>query len=259
MRIALYIVCALIGLCLLYVLTAFLYACVKLKKRPIRKLYDSVRGGGRFTPLGCMPDHLLKTVIRLEDLSFYSHKGYSLYTIRRSMKENLRRFRIVGGGSTITQQLAKNLYFRFNRTYFRKLAELVITLRLEKLLTKDEILELYLNVIYYGNGTWGIGAASEFYFGVDPSELTLNESVFLITLLPAPTAKNPLIHPDRYIAARDENIRLLSKSAVITSREAEDLKSRYTEAYPDDRLQPREKKQLPVPMRNDYINPKRSK
>jgi len=138
-----------------------------------------------------IPD-LLKHSIRItEDASFYWHKGIDFEEIKEALKKNIKMKRLARGGSTITQQLAKNLYLSPKKSIFRKIKEICIARRLEKSLSKDRIFELYLNVIELGPGIFGVGAASKHYFNRKPSELSLEEIVRLTAIIPRPLKEKP--------------------------------------------------------------------
>lgn len=143
-------------------------------------------GSSTYTPLSQISRYMQKTVILTEDSRFYEHKGFDWASIEKSAKENLSKGKIKRGGSTITQQLAKNLYLSKDKSMVRKLAEAFITLQIEKHLTKKEILEKYLNVIEFGKDLYGIKAAARFYFDKTPAQLDVIESAFLAMLLPNP-------------------------------------------------------------------------
>jgi monofunctional biosynthetic peptidoglycan transglycosylase len=144
-------------------------------------------GSKNYVPLAQISAVMKKTVVLTEDSAFFQHKGFDWESIERSAKENMEKGHYIRGGSTITQQLAKNLYLTKEKTLFRKFMEGLITLKLERSLSKNEILEKYLNVIEFGPGIYGIHAASEHYFKKSASELSPAESAFLAMLLPNPT------------------------------------------------------------------------
>ncbi len=148
-----------------------------------------------------LPDHLKNAVLAAEDHRFYQHHGISLRGILRAMVVNIHRGAIHQGGSTLTQQLAKNYFLSPERTYKRKLAELLTALIIEFRYDKEEILEIYLNEIYWGqNGAEainGVGEAARFYFGKKVSALTITESAVLAGLIKAPNLYSPYIDPDR--------------------------------------------------------------
>ena len=149
---------------------------------------------------------LLKGIISMEDGSFFSHRGIDWKELNTALKQNKRRNRIYRGGSTLTMQLAKNLFFTTEKSVFRKAKELIITLRMEKELSKKTILQAYINAVEWGNGIFGVEAASEEYFNKEPDQLNVNECSRLAAVLPS-----PLIHsPDknsRYVLRRSSIIR----------------------------------------------------
>ena len=150
--------------------------------------------GGRYAPivsLDELPDYLIKAVLATEDRRFYEHGGFDFRGIARATFVNLGAGRFVQGGSTITQQLAKNLYLDADRTLLRKWREALITLWLEARLTKDEILTLYLNRIYMGAGAYGVEAAAQYYYGKSARNVTLAEAALLAGLPKAPSRFAP--------------------------------------------------------------------
>ncbi len=157
---------------------------------------DELTGPGtaNWTPLDDISPYMQVAVLTTEDGAFPHHHGFNHAAIRASIIANLKARRFVRGASTITMQLAKNLFLTREKTLSRKLEELVLTDYLEQTFTKDAILELYLNVIEFGPAVYGITAAAEYYFGRTPAELNLAECLFLSSLLPAPL---------RYSAMRD--------------------------------------------------------
>ena len=145
----------------------------------------------RWVPLARLPRHFLNAVIVAEDGTFYQHGGIEWYEVWESVRRNFEERRVVRGASSITQQLAKNLYLSTAQTPLRKLKEVVITLLLEGELSKDRILELYVNVIEWGPGVFGVEAAARRYFGKGASRLTLEESLRLAAVIPSPLRHRP--------------------------------------------------------------------
>jgi membrane peptidoglycan carboxypeptidase len=139
-----------------------------------------------WTPLEQISPFMQVAVLTTEDGAFPRHRGYNHAAIRASIVANLKARRFARGASTITMQLAKNLFLSRDKTLARKLEEVVLTDYLEQTFSKDELMELYLNVIEFGPAVYGITAASEYYFGRAPAELNLAECLFLSSLLPAP-------------------------------------------------------------------------
>jgi len=137
-------------------------------------------------PLNAISPHLAKAVVVAEDSTFWSHSGFDLTGIREAMMRNLARGRLAAGGSTITQQLAKNLYFSPEKSFIRKFQEAFVAIRLELSLPKERILEVYLNCVEWGDGIFGAEAAAQHHFGVGAARLTANQSARLAVILPSP-------------------------------------------------------------------------
>ncbi len=154
------------------------------------------RGGGDdYVPLDLLPRYVSDAVIATEDQRFYDHHGVDPLGMVRAAITNLREGRTVQGGSTLTQQLAKNLYLSHDRTFARKLEEFTLALWLESRLTKADILELYLNRVYLGSGAYGIDAAARRYFRKPARNLSLSEAAMIAGLLKAPSKYSPLSNP----------------------------------------------------------------
>jgi penicillin-binding protein 1A len=143
-----------------------------------------------------LPPHLIHALLATEDRRFYEHFGIDPLGIGRAMLVNLRHGRFVQGGSTLTQQLAKNLFLTRERTIKRKVQEALLSLWLENTLTKDDILTAYLNRVYFGSGAYGIEAASQLYYSKPATQLTVNEAALLVGLLKAPSRYSPLNNPE---------------------------------------------------------------
>ncbi len=139
-----------------------------------------------YTRLRNITPYLRNAVIVSEDANFYNHKGIDWFELRESFNTNLKKGEYVRGGSTITQQLAKNLYLTSEKSILRKLREAVIAVQIEGILSKDEILEKYLNVVEFGENIFGVRQAASHYFKKAPSQLSVAESAFLAFLLPSP-------------------------------------------------------------------------
>ncbi|NTV06636.1 MAG: PBP1A family penicillin-binding protein [Chlorobiaceae bacterium] len=174
-----------------------------------------------FIPLKSIPYSARYALIATEDLTFYNHWGVDLRRLVLAMGENIIKGRTRWqGASTITQQLAKNLYLSQERTVSRKVKEFITAIELEKTYTKDEILALYLNTVYFGSGAYGIEAASQTYFGKSAYLLTLPESATLIATLKNPTAYNPSKYPSSAIGRRNLILSLMEKAKFITTKQA---------------------------------------
>ncbi|MCX7828917.1 MAG: penicillin-binding protein 1A [Thermanaerothrix sp.] len=160
--------------------------------RVIAKLYEEDR---TIVPLDRVSPWFIKAVLAAEDSEFYEHQGLSPSSIVRAMLVDLLHKKARQGGSTITQQLARNMFLSHEKKLSRKIKEAVLSLRLERVYTKDQILEMYVNTIYMGHGTYGIGSAAQVYFGKSPSDLTLSEASALAGLIAAPEYYSPIKNP----------------------------------------------------------------
>src|SRR5262245_45949038 len=158
-----------------------------------------------WTGYAAISTRLRNAVLIGEDDAFYQHEGYDMDQIRESFVRNWEKKGFVRGGSTITQQLAKNLYLSTSKNPLRKLREFLIARRLEEELSKRRILELYLNVIEWGDGIYGAEAASQAYFGKPSKDLTVREAVLLAAVIPNPRRMNPA-RPSRRVEYRFELI-----------------------------------------------------
>ncbi len=140
----------------------------------------------RWTPYERISAHLKRAIVAAEDAKFLDHEGFDWEAIQKAAEKNLRRGRVVAGGSTISQQLAKNLFLTSRRTPWRKLEEAAITVMLEAVMSKRRILEIYLNIIEWGNGVFGAEAASHHYFGKSAASLEPGEAARLAAMVPNP-------------------------------------------------------------------------
>jgi penicillin-binding protein 1C len=182
--------------------------------------------GGRNTalPLSDVPKHCVQAVIATEDANFYNHPGVDIIGIVRALWIDLRGGEIVAGGSTITQQVARNLLFdpeqRAERSLRRKLREGILAIRLQSAYSKDEVLALYLNQSYFGNLAYGIEAAARAYFGKSARELSLSECSLLAGLVQAPAAYDPLTNLQAAKDRRDSVLELMVKNNYVTTEDA---------------------------------------
>jgi len=173
---------------------------VDVKGRVVAELFEEKR---TLVDLARVPAHVRHAFLAAEDADFYNHPGMDWTGIARAMLKNLLQGRLAQGGSTITQQVAKNLVVGPERTMWRKVRELLVALRLESFLGKDDILSLYLNEIYFGHSCYGIQEASRFYFGKDVAELGAGEAAVLAALPKSPTYYSPIKHPEHARKRRD--------------------------------------------------------
>src|SRR5262252_7908280 len=176
-----------------------------------------------FVPLAQMPSALKQAVIATEDARFYSHFGVDPVGIARAIYQNFRRGRIVEGGSTITQQLAKVLFLTPDRSLDRKLKEAVLAVELERRYSKDRILEMYLNQIYFGHGAYGVEAAARTYFGKSVNELNVREAALLAGLPRAPTSYSPFEHGEAAKRRREVVLRRMVDYGALKDADAKRL------------------------------------
>jgi len=152
--------------------------------------------------------HLKRAVITAEDAKFMKHNGFDYKAIQMAYKKNLNKRKIVAGGSTISQQLAKNLFLSAKKTPWRKIEEAVITLMIENVMSKRRILEIYLNIIEWGNNVFGVKAAAQYYYNISTSSLSARQSSRLAAMIPNP----------RFYDRNRNNPSLLRKSDIIRHR-----------------------------------------
>ncbi|RSD25496.1 transglycosylase domain-containing protein [Mesobacillus subterraneus] len=186
------------------------------------KLATNRTGGISFDTL---PDHVPNAVIAIEDERFYEHNGFDIKGIARAFFGNLVAGGITGGGSTLTQQLTKNALLSSERTYKRKVEELFLAVELEKVYEKDEIIEMYLNQVYFGSGAFGINNASKKYFAKDAQDITISEAALLAGLLKAPSALDPYNNYEGAIKRRNVVLAKMNELGMISDAEFEKAKT----------------------------------
>lgn len=183
---------------------------------PIVSLYAKTR---LWAPLEVIPLRLQQAYVATEDSRFYQHKGIDFRGILRAIYQDLKIHRKAQGGSTITQQLVKNLFFSHEKEIGRKVMEMAYAIRIEQQYSKKQILEMYLNSIYLGHGAWGVEAASRVYFGKSVQELTLNEAALLAGLAKGPEYYSPFRNPGAALERRNLVLRLMRKHGYLNEAE----------------------------------------
>ena len=171
-----------------------------------------------YLPIEEIPEYAKQAVISIEDKKFYSHHGFDLAAILRAVVAMVKNGHVTEGASTITQQLARNIYLTTEKTWERKVEEIYIAVELEKKYTKDEILEFYLNNIYFANGNYGLEAASQGYFSKGTGKLTLSEIAYLLAIPNRPSYYDPLVHPENTLVRRDRILKNMLSDGVISER-----------------------------------------
>src|SRR4030043_1718223 len=172
-----------------------------------------------FVPHYQIPDHVKKAFISVEDIRFYNHPGVDLIGIMRALWHDIKAGGIVEGGSTITQQLARMLFLKPDKSIKRKIKEAALSIRIERRYTKDEILGMYLNQAYFGTRAYGIEAASQTYFGKSVHELSIGESALLATLQKAPSLYSPFKNPEKARERRSAVLKKMLSHDFITKDE----------------------------------------
>jgi monofunctional biosynthetic peptidoglycan transglycosylase len=189
--------------------------------------------GGKARPLRSwvsynnISPHLRNAVLVAEDGAFFQHSGYDLDEIKEAVKKDWKEKRFARGASTITQQLAKNLYLSTSKNPLRKIREFLIARELEKHLGKQRIFEIYLNVIEWGNGVYGIGPAAQNYFGKSPNELLPEEAAVLAAMIPSPRSYTPAKGITPYLEKRKgELLKRLLRYRYLTQAELDEAVAR---------------------------------
>jgi len=170
----------------------------------------------QWVPISRISNYAIAAVVIAEDYKFWDHKGFDLEAMRKALGHDIIEGRIKFGGSTITQQLSKNLYLSPSKNPLRKLKELVLAWRLERQLSKRRILEIYLNVIEWGDGVFGIEAAARRYYGKPASMLTPREAAMLASVIPSPRRYDPT-NPGKYLKRRSAQIYATMKTRGVLS------------------------------------------
>ena len=176
----------------------------------------------RWVPLSQISPYVIKAVIIAEDDKFWSHEGFDFDAMQKALEKDLKEKKFKVGGSTISQQLAKNLYLSPSKNPIRKIMEAVLTWRLERNLSKKRIIEIYLNVAEWGDGLFGVEAAAQHYYGKPASDLSAMESARLAAVLPNPRRYDPT-GSGRYVAYRSELIYQIMVRRGIVIEEYDDV------------------------------------
>ena len=194
-----------------------------IEEVPLDEKVEEIKEKANYTSLDEMPDIYKKAVVAVEDHRFYEHGGIDVIAIGRAMWNDLKAMSFVEGGSTITQQLAKNIYFTQEKELTRKVAEVFMAYKIEDNLEKDEILELYLNTSYFGDGYETVKEASRGYFEKEPMELTDYEAVMLAGIPNAPSVYAPTVNIDLSKQRANQVIEAMTKYKIIDKEGANKL------------------------------------
>lgn len=191
-----------------------------LEEKPLEQRVAEQRAQPGYTEWEDLPETYIQAVIAVEDHRFYEHRGIDLLAMGRALWNDLRTWSFAEGGSTITQQLAKNLCFSQEKSIVRKAAEVFAAWDLERRYSKDEILELYVNSIYFGSGCYNVGSASETYFGKEPKDMTDSECTMLAGIPNAPSVYDPTANPDLALQRQRQVVERMVAEEFLTDGQA---------------------------------------
>ena len=191
-----------------------------MEEKPLEQRVAEQRAQPGYTALADLPETYLQAVIAVEDHRFYEHGGIDLLAMGRALWNDLRTWSFAEGGSTITQQLAKNLCFSQEKSIVRKVAEVFAAWDLEGRYSKDEILELYVNSIYFGSGCYNVGSASATYFGKEPRDMTDSECTMLAGIPNAPSVYDPTANPDLALQRQRQVVERMVAEEFLTDGQA---------------------------------------
>ena len=194
-----------------------------IKAMPLEEKVKEIKSRANYTELSEVPQTYINAVISVEDHRFYKHSGIDIIAIGRAVVNNIKTMSFAEGGSTITQQIAKNEYFTQEKKMTRKIAEIFMAFKIEKNYDKDEILELYINTIYFGNGYYNIKDAAMGYFGKLPKDMTDSECIMLAGIPNAPSVYAPTENPDLAKQRQKQVMLKMIKYGYLTEEEAEKI------------------------------------
>lgn len=220
-RVVLVIILVLISIVLLIIGQGYNMYKEALKQMPLAEKIESIRQKDNYAKIEEIPQIYKNAVISVEDHRFYKHKGIDIIAIGRATLNDIKAMSFVEGGSTITQQLSKNIYFTQEKTIIRKIAEMFMTFKIEKNYEKDEILELYLNTSYFGDGYYTIKEACRGYFGKELNEMTDSECILLAGIPNAPSVYAPTKNPKLAKQRQKQVIDRMIKYKYLTQKEAD--------------------------------------
>ena len=189
----------------------------------VKDKVTEIKSQENYTKIEDMPKFYLNAVIAVEDHRFYNHGAIDIISIGRAIYTNIRYMELREGGSTITQQLAKNIYFDQSKTFLRKIAEIFMAFEIEDNCSKDEILELYLNTSYFGDGYYCVKEAANGYFDKEPIEMNEYESSMLAGIPNAPSVYAPTKNPDLATQRQRQVLEKMVKYEYITEEEKENI------------------------------------
>ena len=197
----------------------------KIEEKPIATKIEEIRNKENYVTYENIPKTYINAMVSIEDHRFYKHKGVDIQSILRAVVTDIAHMSLVEGGSTLTQQLAKNMYYSQEKSFVRKVAEAITATEIEKNYSKEDILELYANVVYFGSGYYGIYDASMGYFNKKPNELNLDEITMLAGLPNAPSVYSLNNKTELSVQRQNMVIDAMVKYDYLSKEEADKLKN----------------------------------
>lgn len=191
--------------------------------KPLAEKVEEIKSKNNYTTIEELPQMYINAVISVEDHRFYKHNGIDIIAIGRAAINDIKAMSFVEGGSTITQQLAKNMYLTQEKKITRKIAEVFLAFDIEDEYEKDEILELYLNTSYFGDGYYTVKEASRGYFGKEPMEMSDAECIMLAGIPNAPSVYAPTVNPELAQQRQKQVAIKMIKNGFLTEEEAENI------------------------------------
>lgn len=188
---------------------------------------EEIQNQENYVTFDMLPDIYVDAVISVEDHRFWDHSGIDLIAIARAALNDIKTMSYVEGGSTITQQIAKNMLFTQEKEFERKFAEVFAAFEIESLYSKEEIFEIYVNTIYFGSGYYGIYNASMGYFGKEPKDLTEAEAVMLAGLPNAPSSYSPDVNPELAVERMKQVLESMVKNNLIDQSKSDELVAKW--------------------------------
>ena len=194
-----------------------------LADRPLTDVLEELQGKENYTQYEKVPEIYYKALVAVEDRRFYKHNGFDIIGTTRAIYNDIRAKELLEGGSTISQQLAKNLYFPQDNTLQRKIAEIFMAMKIEREYEKEDVLEFYVNGIYYGSGYYSIYDASKGYFGKEPKDMTDYECTLLVGIPNAPSVYSLDVRPDLAKQRQEKVVECMVDVEYITEDEGNNI------------------------------------
>lgn len=227
-RLFLFLIIVILVLVSYFVFDGYLLYKDKISEMSIEDRVSQIQNDDNFTKISELPNYYTNAVIAIEDHRFYSHSGVDIIATSRAFFNNIITMKLQGGGSSITQQVAKNLCFTQEKTLTRKVAELFVVYQLEKNYDKDDILEIYINNMYFGNGYYNIYDASHGYYDKEPLDLNLYEATLLAGVPNAPSVYAPTVNLTLAEQRQSQVLAAMVKYGFLSEEESKNIEQMQT-------------------------------